>query len=271
MSPTLKAAFSSPCLNILIHSNHKSIFKLIIENLSTGTGRRKHISASRPTLTVRFFFHKTPYSKIPRSPYDCFHGFTVFYNRFVEYDPQVNVQPRICYDVGPRTLRIMIEPRRSTITSYIATPGDIEKDLLFDLLFYQPLKYLLQAKNICLLHASCAALNGKGVIFSGKSGNGKSTSALALLNNGFDYIADDEVLLRPKGSGIECSFFSSQPKMPFKTLKYFPHLKTLNKSHTLKKDKALIDFDQIFSKQKDGKEPMGRHLLKKKRVYSVAY
>ena len=44
-----------------------------------------------------------------------------------------------------------------------------------------------------LIHASCAALRGHGVLLVGAPGAGKSDLVLRLLDIGFDLIADDQV------------------------------------------------------------------------------
>ena len=43
------------------------------------------------------------------------------------------------------------------------------------------------------IHASCAALDGQGVLLIGAPGSGKSDLLLRLLNHGFAMVADDRV------------------------------------------------------------------------------
>ncbi|GBQ13564.1 HPr kinase/phosphorylase [Swaminathania salitolerans] len=47
-----------------------------------------------------------------------------------------------------------------------------------------------------LIHASCAAWNGQGVLLTGASGSGKSSLLLRLVDAGFALVADDRVELR---------------------------------------------------------------------------
>ena len=53
-----------------------------------------------------------------------------------------------------------------------------------------------------LLHASCVAIGGKGVLIAGPSGAGKSDLALQLIDRGAQLIADDQTLLRREGDAI---------------------------------------------------------------------
>lgn len=47
-----------------------------------------------------------------------------------------------------------------------------------------------------LLHGSCAASQGAGVLFLGPSGSGKSDLVLRLMQQGWQLVADDQVVLR---------------------------------------------------------------------------
>ncbi|MCV2881596.1 HPr kinase/phosphorylase [Actibacterium sp. XHP0104] len=45
-------------------------------------------------------------------------------------------------------------------------------------------------------HATCVALNGRGVLITGASGTGKSALALELMARGAELVSDDGVMLR---------------------------------------------------------------------------
>ena len=47
-----------------------------------------------------------------------------------------------------------------------------------------------------IIHASCVAREGRGLLILGASGQGKSTLALTLMALGADLVADDRVVLR---------------------------------------------------------------------------
>ncbi|MEM6890162.1 MAG: HPr kinase/phosphatase C-terminal domain-containing protein [Pseudomonadota bacterium] len=53
-----------------------------------------------------------------------------------------------------------------------------------------------------VLHASCVALNRKGVLVTGASGRGKSTLALELMSRGCVLVADDQTELHRKGERV---------------------------------------------------------------------
>jgi len=59
---------------------------------------------------------------------------------------------------------------------------------------------LLMKAGFYSVHASCAEIEGKGILFTGDSGQGKSTAAFAMLTKGYPVIADDRVLVFLRGN-----------------------------------------------------------------------
>ncbi|WP_110814095.1 HPr kinase/phosphatase C-terminal domain-containing protein [Pseudoroseicyclus aestuarii] len=53
-----------------------------------------------------------------------------------------------------------------------------------------------------ILHATCAAWQGRAVLIGGASGSGKSALGLALLGWGCDLVADDRTLLGVEGGAL---------------------------------------------------------------------
>lgn len=53
-----------------------------------------------------------------------------------------------------------------------------------------------------VLHASCVALNGRGLLIRGKSGAGKSSLALHLMAFGAQLVSDDRTEIRVQGDGL---------------------------------------------------------------------
>ncbi|GAA6199634.1 serine kinase [Aquicoccus sp. SU-CL01552] len=53
-----------------------------------------------------------------------------------------------------------------------------------------------------ILHASCVALAGRGLLIAGASGRGKSSLALRMMALGATLVADDRVALRRSGDAV---------------------------------------------------------------------
>lgn len=61
--------------------------------------------------------------------------------------------------------------------------------------FRQILHHFFEDSHYCLIHGAGVGINGIGVLLTAKGGSGKSTSALACLSNGWQYVGDDFILL----------------------------------------------------------------------------
>jgi hypothetical protein len=61
--------------------------------------------------------------------------------------------------------------------------------------------YVLAARvqRLVPLHAACVGHGGEGILVLGPSGSGKSTLVLQCLHEGLDFLAEDSVLVRPRG------------------------------------------------------------------------
>ncbi|MHB8844970.1 MAG: nucleotidyltransferase family protein [Nitrospirota bacterium] len=88
-------------------------------------------------------------------------------------------------DPGARTLRLSCQRLSSG-----------KGPLHFQSVLIPALKHLLLKRGKLLLHAGCVATeDGRGVLFAGLSGAGKTTTCIALSRAGFRYISDDLVVL----------------------------------------------------------------------------
>jgi len=58
---------------------------------------------------------------------------------------------------------------------------------------------LLHARGFYYLHASAVEWDNEGYVFVGKSGSGKSTNAISLIEKGWNYLTDDSVFLYENG------------------------------------------------------------------------
>jgi hypothetical protein len=99
--------------------------------------------------------------------------------------------------------------------------SEVYTDILFS---YNPLLSLLGNYGYQTVHASCAQVNGKGVLFTGKSGSGKSTAAYAMLRRGHPVLADDRILIK-KANPYQALAISDVIKIGCDALaKFFPEL-----------------------------------------------
>lgn len=119
----------------------------------------------------------------------------------------------------------------------------------------KPLHLLLSVwyhdQDMQVIHAGLVSRNGQGVLFPGMGGSGKSTSALACLSSGFDYLGDDYIGLQasPDGTFIGHSIYNSTWLEP-DHMANFPLLSP----HAIYgrhpgEDKCLVLLSHLFPKQ----------------------
>jgi hypothetical protein len=116
----------------------------------------------------------------------------------------------------------------------------------------KPLRMLLPLwcgqEGVQLVHAGLASRKGRGVLIVGPGGAGKSTTALACLGSGFDFLSDDCAGLeeQPDGTFVGHSLYSSA-RLEWEHLARFPLLR----GHALASDdpgsaKSLLQLAERF-------------------------
>ena len=108
--------------------------------------------------------------------------------------------------------------------------------------------WMLQ-KGLQLTHAAAVGYSGGGVLLAGKSGSGKSTTALACMKRGMNYISEDYCLLSD-ACGIRAYSVYNSAKIEEKTLQLFPELHThIQNTGRTKEEKAFL-FHHQFQPEK---------------------
>ena len=74
------------------------------------------------------------------------------------------------------------------------------------------------------LHAAGLAIRGRGVLIAGTSGAGKSTTSVALVRAGFDFLSDDTVFLTSTPDGIWVAGFPDEVDVSERTVAMVPEL-----------------------------------------------
>ncbi len=101
-----------------------------------------------------------------------------------------------------------------------------------DVIFgYNPLLSLLDEYGYFTVHASCVQVGGRGVLFTGNSGRGKSTAAYAMLRRGHPILADDRILIK-KDASYRALAISDVIKLERAAQQaFFPELRTIKPLH----------------------------------------
>lgn len=63
----------------------------------------------------------------------------------------------------------------------------------------------MMQREAIVLHGSCVSQKDHAILISGDSGSGKSTLASLMLDQGFDFVADDSVYININGNNVEAT------------------------------------------------------------------
>jgi GT2 family glycosyltransferase len=107
----------------------------------------------------------------------------------------------------------------------------------------------MESRGCQLVHGAAIGVDGKGVLITGKGGLGKSTTALACLDAGLQYIADDFLVVEP-GPAIRVHSLYSTGKLEWSQMARFPRFAGLAKSFgSPQGDKAVLYLYPAFAGQ----------------------
>ncbi len=138
------------------------------------------------------------------------------YDRWLSLDGEVTTQ--FYRDGGDYLLRFVeradyrVALRRLHVTC-VPVPG-VEDELLADLYFNQVVPLVMSSQGETVLHASAAAVNGRGIAFVGATGRGKSTLAASFAKAGHPFLTDDGLIVDQTAAG-----FSIRPRRPILRLR----------------------------------------------------
>lgn len=110
------------------------------------------------------------------------------------------------YYVTHASVYLRVEPSAGRATGTVRAPRDAyERAQLYQAVSVA-LMLLLRARGLHALHAAALAHGDVAALFVAESDSGKSTTALNLVRQGWDFVSDDTVLLRA-GAQVEALCF----------------------------------------------------------------
>ena len=121
----------------------------------------------------------------------------------------------------------------------------------------------LKKHGLLMWHSAAVAKDGSAVLLPGVSGRGKSTTALNFLALGYQFLADDLVLLRARGASLEASGHESGLYLTDQSLRLLPEWKKFKRGRRYKKGqrwKYLIDL-KGFRPAENSEPPRVKFLL----------
>jgi hypothetical protein len=113
-------------------------------------------------------------------------------------------------------------------------------------------------QDVQVIHAGLVARDGNGILFAGKSGSGKSTSSLACICAGFDYLSEDYVGLQRRcdGSFVGHSLYNSVFLETAHLKRFEELLPYAIKGRLPEEQKSVIVLSQVFPERLERAVPI---------------
>ncbi len=134
-----------------------------------------------------------------------------------------------------------------TLSKEIVAKRHTFADYIFTDLLLAPLMEMLKHRGFYGLHAAALTKEGTGYLFTGDTGSGKTTTALGLIKQGFQYLADDKVLLREEDNGIATLAFTRRFNIDPDISRQYPELSFLEDLEPLPETtKRPFDISRVY-------------------------
>lgn len=144
---------------------------------------------------------------------------------------------------------VEVNPATGRATGGVVLRDDpaLRSELLADVVL--ALFLLLRPHRFFPLHAAALARNGEGVLFAAESDTGKSTTAYNLVRQGWTYLSDDSVLLRPRDETVEAIAFRRHFGMDPDARERFPEIAEHWSAQLTDVDKRCVALDALYPDQ----------------------
>ncbi|MDR4492888.1 MAG: hypothetical protein R3B74_00365 [Nitrospirales bacterium] len=119
---------------------------------------------------------------------------------------------------------LLIDGYAGEARGYLVNPESMHPDLYVRFV-HSALVELLKWKKFYTIHATALEKDGWGVLITGASGQGKTTTFLSLLRSGYRCLSDDHPFIHENGNAIEVLAFPDKVNVRENTINLFPELK----------------------------------------------
>lgn len=146
------------------------------------------------------------------------------YRSFFDYDKNLSLA------LGSCIARVTADSQKQTVKGTVINYRERHKERLFDLIFFQPLCFILSHQGLFYLHASMVSMGRDRLLITGPQNCGKSIVSLILAQGGFSLLSDDDCFIKLRGKQIQTFPFPTKMGLNDKILSRYPEFN----SHTLR-------------------------------------
>jgi len=147
-------------------------------------------------------------------------------------------------EVNTRTRLVQAHDPVTATWYYAAENLEPEEFIKRGHIFVQVFNQMLKGPSTALVHAALIGLEGQGALLCARGQRGKSTLALRALMDGFDYVADDYLVLGRESAGLHAwPIYSIVTLSPMMYGELYQTLKAKFVSNNARKDKYVFNIE----------------------------
>lgn len=122
---------------------------------------------------------------------------------------------------------LIMDGSQGRADGYVIKPETLHENVI-QYLFHLALTELFRHRGLYTIHAAALEKHGRGILISGNSGRGKTTSSISLLRSSYRYLSDDHPLIQDTGTHVEVLPFPTKINVTEATIAFFPELLDLS-------------------------------------------
>lgn len=207
-----KGIFVNPYCAIKVYTTSRRIYDLIRNQLDFNGARN-----IKPDIEISFYIDEANDKNLSDDRDFIYRGY---------FNDDKNLSLALGFSIAQVTADFQKRTVKGTIINY----KECYKERIFDLIFFQPLRFILSRHGLFFLHASMVSKGPRSLLIAGPQNCGKSTVALIFAQNGFSLLSDDDCFVKLRGKHIQAFSFPTKIGLKDKILSKYPKLN----SHTLK-------------------------------------
>jgi hypothetical protein len=154
-----------------------------------------------------------------------------------------NLNGRTLFICDNTRSNIVMDKSKNIIDIYVSKDSQVQFiELIRDLIVKNE-----ESSGMCILHASAVQINGRGLVFVGGKGAGKSTLIYECLRRGnIKYVSGDRVFLKVRNGKIWMKGWPDYPHLGVGTIRRYSELRSLVETRCNVDIESLKDTDKVL-------------------------
>jgi hypothetical protein len=222
-----KKTYTNKYLRITVHTNSNRLSKLISSVLDLGSIAVN----SRPSVSIEFYLEER--SARAKSNESCL------------YERIISSKNSLVFFAVNKSIVMEVDPKANSVKGSIFGFKKIPEGRLIEFVIMKPLRFILARHGFFFLHASLVCKDEDCVLIHGSQKSGKSTLALLLYKNGYNFLSDDDCYIKIVRNRVSVFPFPTKIGLSEKIINLYPEFNKLTLKNYLYCGKRRISSRNI--------------------------